>query len=691
MVMSTEDDGGAGGLPLPEDVQATFCATLVDEWVRGGMVHAVVCPGSRSTPLALALVRNSSVTVHVRLDERSAGFFALGLSAASSLPVIVCVTSGTAAAELHAAVIEAHYQGVSLLVCTADRPAELRLVGAPQTVDQVGIYTSSTRFAVDVPAPDWTLRHTWRSLAARSLNESLCSPYGAGPVHLNLQFREPLIGRVLELPGGRPAGRTWHSTAGTRSAQDAGRLHGVLPGGGDRTALSTTITGIVDSALPGGGDQVAGSLESLVRGGLVQAKGVIVAGQLSPQDREQSKRIVSLARALEWPLLADPLSMCRVDQPGVIAGADSIVGDGYAREALRPDIVLRFGRPWASKRVNTWLAALGRDGVEQVVVDPYWGWVDPDRTASVMVNQGVDAVCNYLAGEAGQHATGRDWLGAWQAAEDAVQARIDRWCTEHGEITGPGVARMLVSYAGNGGILVVSSSLPVRDVERYGARVSDPPVAIANRGANGIDGVVSTAMGSAAESAMDVTPRNVVALVGDLAFLHDLTALVRPADAGRSGRLTVVVLDNGGGGIFSLLPQAALLDRNTMERLFTTRQKPGIEEVARGMGVPAVKVETMDALAGALAEMDAGGEHTAGAGKKKKGRPASTGGVRDSGAGTYEVRDSRVSGVRIIHAKAPGVTTSAEIYASIQKELEDAACHGIDAYLRDRPLTSWDG
>ncbi|MHB8263434.1 MAG: 2-succinyl-5-enolpyruvyl-6-hydroxy-3-cyclohexene-1-carboxylic-acid synthase [Acidimicrobiales bacterium] len=693
----------ADGLPVPENSQATFCATLVDEWVRGGVEHAVVCPGSRSTPLTLALDGNSSVTVHVRLDERSAGFFALGLAAGTARPVVVCVTSGTAAAELHAAVVEAHYQGVPLLVCTADRPAELRLVGAPQTVDQVGIYASSTRFAVDIAVAEWELRHTWRSLAARSLNESLYGPHGPGPVHLNLQFRGTLVGHPLELPEGRPGGRMWHSVASGR------RLANV--------------------DMPYSAASHAGLLESFVQVKGVQTKGIIVAGQCKAQEREQAKWILLLAEALAWPLLADPLSMCRVDRPGVIAGADGILSDEHAREVLRPDVVLRFGRPWASKTLNAWLADLGRSGVEQIIVDPYWQWVDPERTASLVVNQSVEAVCRYLIGAierdappvAGGHSvtaepfddevplqhrdvilsgagqlpggsqgaegdvpssrssgshpsggysssgyapSGQDWLGLWQAVEDAVQARLDRWCTGHGEITGPGVARILVPYVSDGGILVVSSSLPIRDVERYGAKVPDPPVAMANRGANGIDGVVSTAMGAAAGSAAGVTPRHVVALVGDLAFLHDLTSLVRPFGAAGIGRLTVIVLDNGGGGIFSLLPQAGLLDSTVMERLFTARQEPGIEEVARGLGADVASVETIDVLQAALRDAAAGEE-----------RPVRAGGAVDSM-------------VKVIRADAPGVTDSATLYDSIQRELARAARGALDTYLSARGLTS---
>src|SRR5580704_15299485 len=206
------------------DVQATFCATLVDEWVRAGSTDAVVCPGSRSTPLALAVARDTRLRLHVRLDERSAGFFALGAALATRRAVVVCTTSGTAAAELHAAVVEAHHAGVPLLVCTANRPPRLQSVSAPQVIDQAGLYGSAVRWSAAPGVPDWSGRTSWRSLASRAVAESLSGPLGPGPVHLDLPFDEPLYGVAAELPAGRPEGESWHvvAEAGRRSAANPG-------------------------------------------------------------------------------------------------------------------------------------------------------------------------------------------------------------------------------------------------------------------------------------------------------------------------------------------------------------------------------------------------------------------------------------------------------------------------------------
>jgi 2-succinyl-5-enolpyruvyl-6-hydroxy-3-cyclohexene-1-carboxylate synthase len=233
-------------------VQATFCATLVDEWSHQGVTDAVVCPGSRSTPLALALAER--LTVHVRLDERSAAFYALGLAMATGRPTVICTTSGTAAVELHPAVVEAHHGHVPLVVCTADRPPELQGVGAPQTIDQMGLFGAATRWAVAPGVPDESQQATWRPLAARAVAEAMGGPVGPGPVHLNLAFREPLTGD----PGPLPA----------------------------RAAPTVSTFAGRDADVPAFG-----------------GRGIVVAGAGATNHPE---RLLALSRALGWPVLADP-------------------------------------------------------------------------------------------------------------------------------------------------------------------------------------------------------------------------------------------------------------------------------------------------------------------------------------------------------------------------------------------------
>ncbi len=266
---------GSGG---DGDVQAAFAATLVDEWVRSGVAHAVVCPGSRSTPLVLALSARSEVEVHVRLDERSAGFTALGIGKAVGRPALVVTTSGTAAAELHPAVTEADLARVPLIACTADRPPELRDVGAPQTIDQTHLFGRSVRWFADPGVPDVSARSSWRSLASRAVAEASSGAGGPGPVHLNLPFREPLVGDPAQAGGvspGRPGGRPWHAV----------------------------VSGPVPPA--------RGSVSSLVAEGVLspQRPGVIVAGA----GAGEAAAVMNLSAILGWPVLADPRS--RASEP----------------------------------------------------------------------------------------------------------------------------------------------------------------------------------------------------------------------------------------------------------------------------------------------------------------------------------------------------------------------------------------
>jgi 2-succinyl-5-enolpyruvyl-6-hydroxy-3-cyclohexene-1-carboxylate synthase len=548
-------------LPSQSEVQATFCATFVDEWVRAGVTDAVVCPGSRSTPLALALARDTRLSLHVRLDERSAGFFALGAALATRRAVVVCTTSGTAAAELHPAVVEAHYAGVPLLVCTANRPPRLQSVSAPQVIDQRGLYGSAVRWSAAPGVPDWSGRTTWRSLASRAVAESMSGPLGPGPVHLDLPFDEPLYGVAAELPAGRPGGEPWHVVA-EADPRSAGRS-GPPPG-------------------------------SEVLGGRVL---VVVGIQGGAPDA-----VLGAAQALGAPVVADPQSGCRRLLRGVIASADALLRDDAAAAALRPDVVIRLGGLHSSKvlagRLHEWSCA----GTQQLLVDRHWRWPDPDRDASTIVTADSTTWCEDLQDHLEQAPKERDhaWLEMWALAESEAQGAIDSWCAGHPEATEPGLARCLVEAVPDRTTFVVSSSMPVRDLEWYMPAVESPPRVLANRGANGIDGVVSTALGAVAAGAGPV-----VAVVGDLAFFHDLTAWVgaRPRDPG----LTVVVVDNGGGGIFSFLPQRELLDEPTFEKLFATPQLMEVALVARGLGLEVAEVSTISEVIGAIRDAAASG------------------------------------------------------------------------------------
>jgi 2-succinyl-5-enolpyruvyl-6-hydroxy-3-cyclohexene-1-carboxylate synthase len=525
-------------------VQATFAATLVDEWVRAGVRHAVVCPGSRSSPLALALARREELRVHVRLDERAAGFFALGLALVARRAVVVCVTSGTAAAELHPAVVEAHHAGVPLLVCTADRPPELHEVGAPQTIDQRALYGPALRWAAELGVPDEEAAWSWRSFAARALAEAQWGPKGPGPVHLNLAFREPLVTPPGPLPQGRHGGAPFHEVRVPRCVV------------GSWSWPSVTAEG--------------------------EGRGVLVVGAgCGPR-----AGVLALAEHLGWPVLADPRSGCRVDHGHVVAAADAIAR--HQPGSLRPSVVVRLGEPWASKALPSFLA-----GAHVLALDPWWRWHDPDRQAAAVHRAEPEA---WLAAALGVPAPARahGWLEAWQDAEHLAQKAIDSVLEDSG-LSEPLVARSVARAVRSDATLVVSSSMPVRDLEWFAPTRPDPPAVLANRGANGIDGVCSTALGAAAARAGPV-----VALVGDLAFFYDLTSLVAGPDGAFSASCTIVVVDNGGGGIFELLGHAGALSRAELERLFVAPPAADVLEVARALGTRTAEVTTRAELDRAL-------------------------------------------------------------------------------------------
>ncbi|HEX3334532.1 MAG TPA: 2-succinyl-5-enolpyruvyl-6-hydroxy-3-cyclohexene-1-carboxylic-acid synthase [Acidimicrobiales bacterium] len=514
-------------------VQATFAATLVDEWARLGVTDAVVCPGSRSTPLALAL--HERLRVHVRLDERSAGFYALGLAMATGRPSVVCVTSGTAAAELHPSVVEAHYGRIPLIVCTADRPPELHDTGAPQTIDQDGLFTTATRWASKPGVPTQGQESSWRPLGVRAFAESRHSPKGPGPVHLNLAFREPLGGAARPLP---PTLGSDAIVAGAASPRDLGE--------------------------PLGG------------------RGILIVGGLSPYPPDPRK-VLALAEKLRWPVLADPGSRSRVT--GTIAAADAIVRTAPAL----PDAVLLLGAPWLSKALASYISEAGRAGARMVVLDPWGQWPDPTRTATEFHQCDPD---QWLAG-ALEHAAScdGDWLESWAEKEEKAQAAIAE--TLGTELSEPQVARAVHAHAADtAATVVVSASMPMRDLEWFSPALPAPPRVLANRGANGIDGVVSTALGVAASEPHHRT----IALLGDLAFLHDVSGLVNLPKV----PCTFVVVDNGGGGIFSFLPQSQELERDTFEELFGTPPTSDLGAVARGFGLPVDDVTNLSELDAAL-------------------------------------------------------------------------------------------
>ena len=577
----------------PQDVQAAFAAVLVDEWARAGVTDAVICPGSRSTPLLVALAEAAErdrLHVHVLTDERSAGFFALGLSLASGMPAIVVTTSGTAATELHPAVVEAHHAGVPLLAVTADRPPELHGFGAPQTVHQVGLFSGAVRWEVGPGPAELGAAWAWRSLASRSVVEARGTAGPPGPVHLNLAFREPLLGSAAGVLEEGP-------DAATEAALQAAL--GPAAGSDKRRALRLLRTGRTGGA-PWHRRRSAGAVpppedavELLASGG---ERGLIVAGG----GAGPPEAVWGLAKATGWPVLATPQSGCRA--PGAVGAADALLRTAVV-SSWRPDLVLRLGAPWASRVVNEWLAGLDS---AQVLVGPAGTWAAPDRPAGEVVFASAELLCEAVAERvrASSSAPGpTSWAQQWSEAERRAQEAIGAGLAAETGLTEPAIARSLLAEVVEGTTIVVSSSMPVREVEWW-SRPRENVTVLANRGANGIDGVLSTALGVAASTAVDKGARaggrqRVVALLGDLAFLYDAGAL--QAGVRSEVDLDVVVVDNDGGGIFSFLPQASGQPAERFERLWGTPHGADLVSVARGYGVAAEELLDLPSLGGAIA------------------------------------------------------------------------------------------
>ena len=520
----------------PQDLQATFCAALVDQWVLLGLRHAVIAPGSRSTPMALALAVRSELNVQIVHDERSAAFMALGVGLASGVPAALLCTSGTAATHFHAAVVEADLSGVPMLVLTADRPPELQGIGAPQTIDQTELYGGVVRRFVDPGVAAAESFDRWRDLAT----DWWMSAVGAdpGPVHVNLPFREPLVGVAGQLP----------------------------------TVVEVPL------AESDGWFMMRPDVAELVAM-IDQQRGVIVAGA----GVDDASAVGALAEALQWPVFADPRSGCR-HLPQAVSTFDSLVRAEAFASAHVPTAVVHLGEAPASKVLGQWLQA---SGAVHVQVHSQQRTIDPLGIVTERIYGQPSTVCNELAPRV-SGATGTSWLDEWMDADrqahDAFEATLAQSLTE------PGTARVLSSIDAQ---LVVSSSMPVRDVEWFGQPGVSTTV-YSNRGANGIDGVIATGVGVAL-----ATGEATVVYLGDVAFCHDQSSLT--ALAGRKLPITIVVTDNDGGGIFSFLPQATTLPPARFEQLFGTPHGTDLIALAAAHGLGGLTVTTADDLRAAVA------------------------------------------------------------------------------------------
>lgn len=536
---------------------STALATvLIDEWVRCGVRDVVLSPGSRSAPLAyaaLAAQRAGRLRLHVRVDERTAGFVAVGLAKVSRRPALVITTSGTAVANLHPAVLEASHACVPLIVMSADRPAELRGTGANQTTVQPGIFAGAVRYEHDQPPAQGRAGEvaSWRSSVCRAMRAAVGRAGDAGPVQLNVALRDPLAPDLADSEPwphdlqGRAGGMPW--VTWPQASPDGG--HGV-------SSISAT-----------------------------PAKTVMVLGDLP--DPAMAAQALRVAQAHGWPVIAEPFGVhaAGVALPhGPLLLADETFVDKY-----RPQRVLVVGRHTLHRSI----AALTRHAdtvVEHVSAAAQWS--DPSHVVSK-----VYAWRDFTASEVGAEAVGDEaarWAAQWHDAAATLARRVDAEAPTD-RVAGGQVARAILDELTRDDTLVLGSSNTPRDLNLADPQACDRPTVVANRGLSGIDGTISTAVGVA----LSATGGRVVALMGDLTFVHDLNGLLIGPDEPRPD-LTIVVLNDDGGGIFATLEYGHPDRADDFTRLFRTSTGADLRALCAGMGVAHRRVSSVAEVASTL-------------------------------------------------------------------------------------------
>jgi 2-succinyl-5-enolpyruvyl-6-hydroxy-3-cyclohexene-1-carboxylate synthase len=511
-----------------------YTAAFVAELVQTGVTEAVVSPGSRSTPMAMVMAEHPGLNVHIHVDERSAAFFALGKAKASGKPVAILCTSGTAAANYFPAIAEANISRSPLIVITSDRPHELRDVGAPQAIDQIRLYGHHVKWFVEMAIPeksDEMLRYV-RSVCGRAAATALQAP--SGPVHLNFPFREPLIPRLDENI----------FQLNERPKQYVNVRNGALTI--DKSDLS----------------EIASKINE-------HEKGIIICGQI--ENTAFTDMVTELSERLHFPILADPLSQLRSGKhstANVIDAYDTILRSADAKNFLKPTIVLRFGAMPVSKALTIFLKENYQ--AEHLVVDGGGGWRDPAALTTEMIYCDETKFCEELLSEVKAN-NDQQFLHKWQALNRLTKDNLTviRDTTELSESRlFYQMAEMLPEHAN----LFVGNSMPIRDLDSFFHNNEKSIRILANRGANGIDGTVSTALGAAS-----VTSQPSYLVLGDLTFFHDLNGLL--AAKLYTINLTIIVINNNGGGIFSFLSQAE--HPKHFELLFGTPLDLDFEHVVR--------------------------------------------------------------------------------------------------------------
>ncbi|WP_226670282.1 2-succinyl-5-enolpyruvyl-6-hydroxy-3-cyclohexene-1-carboxylic-acid synthase [Metabacillus litoralis] len=510
---------------MSEDSFTRYVASFVDELSRAGVKQIVISPGSRSTPLAMLMLEHPDLTSYINIDERSAGFFALGLAKSGKKPVALLCTSGTAAANYYPAIVEAHYSRVPLLILTADRPHELRDVGAPQAINQINMYGNYSKWFVDLSLPesnDDMLRYS-RTIAGRAVGISSTNPQGV--VHLNFPFREPLIPnlKLQNLWDTHENRKNYlHTTAGITSLREE-------------------------------------DIQSIVELFESEQKGIIICGD--NQKTSYTEEVLLLSKCLSYPILADPLSQMRGgkhNKNGIIDSYDTLLKYPAIVDTLKPTIVIRFGAMPVSKPLMKMLK--NNPDIKQIVVDSSGEYRDPTLNSSHLISYEEELFCKELIKVLPKRNTS-SYYEKWVLSQSIHDHTIEESLENITELFEGKVVQALQKALPNQCKLVVGNSMPIRDLDTFFRNTLKDIEFYCNRGANGIDGVISTALGISADQS-----KPTFLLIGDLSFYHDLNGLL--AAKMNKLNLTIILVNNDGGGIFSFLPQSS--EEKHFERLYGT-------------------------------------------------------------------------------------------------------------------------
>ena len=537
MIRASETSGMSAESQEPVNSTYAYVGAFVDELQRVGVRNVVICPGSRSTPLAMAFAEHPKMRTWMHVDERSAAYFGLGMAKRLRQPVALLCTSGTAAANFLPAIVEAKLTHVPLLVLTADRPHELRDNGAPQSIDQNRLYGTYVKWFVEVALPEATnaaLRYI-RTIAVRA--SALTQAIPAGPVHLNFPLREPLTPEaLLDQPLPQDELRDPVAWRGRPDNAPYVDVHDARSGAPDAATIA--------------------SLTDMVR---TVRRGLIIVGP--NDDPSLTGPLVRLAQHLGYPMLADPLSQlrCGDHDPGMILSSyDAFLRIHSFTERAQPELVLRFGSMPTSKPLLLYLKRYA--SCPLVVIDGHNGWDEPTQLASELIHADPATLCqsflSKLMQSDEQPPSSKEWLAMWQSADKVARQTIQATINTLDQFFEGRVFTELANLLPDDATLYVGNSMPVRDLDTFFSYTTQRVHIMGNRGANGIDGVVSSALGASAGVSTGVgQDKPALLVIGDLSFFHDLNGLL--AARLHKLNLTIVLINNDGGGIFSFLPQAA--------------------------------------------------------------------------------------------------------------------------------------